>query len=878
MENRKIKILAIDDSTNNLISLKALLRETFKAAKIFTTLSGEKGIAMAAEIDPDVILLDIIMPGLDGFEVCRRLKSDGKLCEIPIVFITALNSDKQSRIRALECGAESFLYKPIDQSELIAQIRAMVKIKDAVLLRRTENTRLEELVAQRTAELNEAHLKELSLFDELRKENEGRKKSEEALKRSEERYKSFISRLSEGIFRLESDQPMNIHLSADEQVDYIHNHFYLAECNEAFVSMYGYNNSAEVIGKFYLEFQHGRNNQTNVEAVKRFIHQGYKDDIGITEFEDSTGKKVIISNNSLGIVEDEHLVRIWGTQANITETIKAREIQDVLLEISKFALTNDHYFRLLDKVKEQLSRLLDSENFYIALYDESNGLLTTHSMKDKMDNIECWPAEKSATGYVIKHKRTLLADEAKMASLCRKGQIDIIGTPAKIWLGVPLIANGRAFGAIVVQNYDNPLAFTVKEQHLLEFISGQVSVAIERKKAEHDLQEALIRAQESDRLKSAFLANMSHEIRTPMNGIIGFTELLKDTALSNEEQQMYVNIIQKSGERMLNVINEIIDISKIEAGQVDLHIEKVNINEKIEYVYNLLKREAEAKNVGLSFYNSLSTSDSIIYTDETKFYSVILNLVKNAIKYTNQGNIEFGYYLKPAEFPLVGRKTELTFFVRDTGIGIPGDRQEAIFERFIQADIADVAARQGAGLGLSIARAYVELLGGKIWVDSELGLGSTFFFTHPYHFESQGVVPEAKGEVAASNSLIIKKLNILMVEDDMTSALYVKAMLRGIGHMIKHVVSGIEAVNIVRTDSSIDLILMDIRLPELNGYEATKQIRQINPDVLIIALTAFALSGDREKSLEAGCNGYLAKPVRKEDLLALISKLLGELN
>lgn len=243
-----------------------------------------------------------------------------------------------------------------------------------------------------------------------------------------------------------------------------------------------------------------------------------------------------------------------------------------------------------------------------------------------------------------------------------------------------------------------------------------------------ELLKAKEQAEESDRLKSAFLANMSHEIRTPMNGILGFSELLKKPNLTGAQQQEYIRIIERSGIRMLNIINDIVDISKIEAGLMKLDIKESNINEQIEYIYTFFKPEAEAKNIKLYIKNSLPTAEAIIKTDREKVYAILTNLVKNAIKYSEKGSIEFGYNLKPVINPV-----ELEFYVKDTGIGIPKHKHKTIFERFIQVDEADKMARQGAGLGLSISKGYVKMLGGKIWVESEVGTGSTFFFTLPYN-------------------------------------------------------------------------------------------------------------------------------------------------
>jgi signal transduction histidine kinase/CheY-like chemotaxis protein len=382
-----------------------------------------------------------------------------------------------------------------------------------------------------------------------------------------------------------------------------------------------------------------------------------------------------------------------------------------------------------------------------------------------------------------------------------------------------------------------------------------------------ELQKAKIKAEESDKLKSAFLANMSHEIRTPMNGIMGFTELLKETKISSEKQKNYIEIIEKSGTRLLSIINDIVDISKIEAGQMQVSYSTTNVDEQMDYLQTFFNPEAQEKGIELILQKTFNEKKTIIRTDNEKLYAILINLVKNAIKYTIKGTIAFGYEIKG---------DSIEFFVKDSGIGISKDRQKAIFERFIQADFNDKMARQGAGLGLSIAKAFVELLGGKIWVESELGKGSTFYFTLPYDSHLEKNVDVKKNNVIDTVSIEVKKLKILVAEDDKISRMLILKVLKEFSKEIVTAQTGLEAVEISRSNPDLDLILMDIQMPQMNGYEATEEIRKFNPEVVILAQTAYALEGDKIKTIESGSNGYISKPIQKEELARLIQYYFGK--
>ncbi len=395
-----------------------------------------------------------------------------------------------------------------------------------------------------------------------------------------------------------------------------------------------------------------------------------------------------------------------------------------------------------------------------------------------------------------------------------------------------------------------------------------------RKLIENELIIAKEKAEENDRLKSTFLANMSHEIRTPMNGILGFTELLKALNLKRDEQQNYVGIIEKSGIRMLNILNDIISISRIESHQIEVIVSDTNVNEQVEFIHSFFQQEAEQKKLVLSFKNELPAMEAFIRTDQEKLYAVLTNLVKNAIKFTQTGSIELGYEVK-------GNFIE--FYVKDSGPGIADEQKEIIFERFRQGNESLKRKYEGAGLGLSISKAYVEKLGGKIWVENNAGKngnasGAKFIFTIPIHSVKEKNIEIQMLQPDKSSKILTRKLTILIAEDDEFSEMLFTKLVEGCTRKIFKVKTGVEAVRTCRENPDIELVLMDINMPEMDGYEATRKIREFNNDVVIIAQTGLAFEGDREKSIAAGCNDSITKPINSTLLIKLITDYFGSNN
>ncbi len=356
-----------------------------------------------------------------------------------------------------------------------------------------------------------------------------------------------------------------------------------------------------------------------------------------------------------------------------------------------------------------------------------------------------------------------------------------------------------------------------------------------------DITERKLAAEESDRLKTAFIANMSHEIRTPMNGILGFSELLKEPHLSGDEQAEYIDLIHQSGERMLNLINSLMDISKIDAKEAKLQKTETSVNKLLRDIEAFFKLEVSKKGLHLTSTTGLTDEESVIETDSIKLNQVLTNLIQNALKFTSKGGIDFGYTRKD---------DMLEFYVIDSGIGISSAIKEKIFERFHQVNNSLTRNHEGAGLGLSISKAFVEMMGGMIRVDSVEGAGSTFCFTLPYNpvniHESTSLSGQALSEKDPPS------LTILIAEDDDVSTLLLKRNLKGENITILCAENGWEAVELVEHHPEINLVLMDIKMPVMNGYEATRLIKLHRPDLSVIAQSAFTSKEERDKAYEAG--------------------------
>lgn len=410
----------------------------------------------------------------------------------------------------------------------------------------------------------------------------------------------------------------------------------------------------------------------------------------------------------------------------------------------------------------------------------------------------------------------------------------------------------------------NEERFTYQNNNLMTFSDGRKWIVYtawditDLKIMERNLRLAKEAAEESNRIKSAFLANMSHEIRTPLNAIVGFSNLLT-MAEDEEERNEYINIISSNNELLLQLINDILDVAKIEAGTLEFIDSEIDINALLSDIEQSSRLKAP-EGVQISFVEKMPYC--IIMSDKNRLAQVITNFINNAIKFTKEGSIRFGYRHKD---------DKLLFYVRDTGCGIEPEKKDLVFNRFVKLN----SFAQGTGLGLAICQMIVKKMGGEIGVESQLGKGSTFWFTLPdtvIHRIDVQSIKTAVNEDAVIDNTNPKKATLLIAEDNESNYILIRAVLKE--YDLLHAHDGNEAVRLYR-EHRPDLILMDLKMPDMDGYEATVEIRKEDSDIPIIAVTAFAFSEDEQRVKQSGFNGYAAKPIKPAELKKIIVQYLS---
>jgi PAS domain S-box-containing protein len=522
---------------------------------------------------------------------------------------------------------------------------------------------------------------------------------------------------------------------------------------------------------------------------------------------------------------------------------------DFLGEELNFSTVTTHYLKDIFNSIGDMLLVVDQNGFVLFISDTTCQILGYKEEEIKSQNIQMILEPNVSFGAIVKNKKTQL----NYIFNTKNGQ----RIPVELKLSDFARQDNPVMGQVIIAR---DVSVHMKFQYEIEQQNKLI------KSTNEELREALKIAEQSEKLKTSFLANMSHEIRTPLNGIMGFSEYIQRPNLTSQEYARFGAIILDCSNQLLGIVNDVLDISRIESGLMSVASEPVMINKLIETIKVIYSQKiiSENKEIELLIEKPLEDKESYIISDELRLRQVLSNLMDNAVKYTEKGQIIFGYNVK---------HEMLEFFVKDTGIGIPEDKHVNIFKPFHQAIESTTKLYGGTGLGLAIAKGLSKLLEGDLFFKSVPDVGSEFYFSLPYLKTIH--IPSSDVSIDIISSYSWAGKSILIVEDDPINNQFLETVLKHSGASLRQTIYAREAIEIIRNER-IDIVLMDVRLPDLDGINATKNIREFNEKIPIIAQTAYAASEDKLKCLRAGCNYYISKPINQHHLMAVIDSIIGK--
>jgi hypothetical protein len=900
-----IKILSIDDQRDNQITIKGALTSCFKEAIFYFALSGKEGVQLAIEHQPDIILLDIMMPGIDGFETCRIIKADSQIKYIPVILLSAIGSKTENRVKGLEMGADAVMSKPFDPTELAAQISVMLRIKQAEDKLRKENIKLDKLVEEKISEIAYQAIVLENVSDAvisadtnfiLKSWNDAAERTY-GWKESEVLGKSYSEVLMPVYPEQTRDEVVEIFKSKGRLVlEVIHHHKDGSVLNiltsvSQILDKNGTNIGTVALNRDITKEKVSENQihqlTTRLELAVKAIELGiWEWDLKANqltwndEFISMYGIQEQAPHEPLSIFEKylypEDLVEIRSGLKKLMETGEKFIIEHHIANPEKGKRTViSKAVNITDKTGKTLkvigvsydvtirrlmeAQLKESEERYRTLIESSNDLVWITDVNGCF--IFYNQHVEEVTGYVFDQylgksyeslipeiNKKFISEEYRKVLTGEKIQMetDVIfagGVEHTLWINMAPIYEGDRVVSVAT------FARDVSDYRL----------------AMEELKLALNKAKESDGLKSAFLATMSHELRTPLNAIIGFSSLLSSD-MDQDEFQKFAEIIGDSGQHLLTMVEEIFDVTLIESGEIILNKENFELLPVVEDIKAfcqaqkvILKRE----HLEIDFQFQSDPSQIVIYNDKKRFQQVCQNLIKNALKFTEIGSVIYGF-----KEVTIGDKPFLQFYVSDTGIGIPEEKQEMIFEAFRQVDDTHTRKYDGVGLGLSVAKKLTDLMGGTLHMETELGVGSTFSFALPnFKSDELQVIPTGPKKQISFNGK-----TVLVVEDDIDSYHFLELVLLKHNATPVWAHNGKEAVNYCHENKLPWLVLMDLNMPVMNGLEATEKLKNAFPNLPIIAQTAYTIGDDINRAMKAGCNDVISKPIMIKKLITVMSR------
>jgi len=582
---------------------------------------------------------------------------------------------------------------------------------------------------------------------------------------------------------------------------------------------------------------------------------------------DKYGNRIHVSLISTAIVINKNTVAFIGIYRDITAEIKNQLLKEILFNISTAALKQFDIKDLYPIIVQELNKILDTNNFFIALYDKAAETLSLPFFADEKDDFYEIPVKRTITGLVIKNGKSVLLKESDLKELEEAGEIDLVGTPCKVWMGVPLKIKNETIGVMCLQDYHDENKFSNDDLYVLDFIANQIAIAIQRRQMLDNIIQARQKAEDAAQTKQQFMSTMSHEIRTPLNEVLGITNLLLQGD-PRPDQMDFIKTLRFSGNHLLTLVNDVLDYNKMESGKIVFEHTQFNLNDFLDEIMRSYAFRSQAKHIGFEIIKEADLPVEVI-GDPIRLNQILSNLLSNALKFTQKGSIA----VTVKEIERIGNKSKIGFSVQDTGIGIPKEKHSVIFESFTQASSDTTRYFGGTGLGLAICKTLIELQGGTITLESEPGKGSTFRFILSFEISEKSNKSE-NGEIPET-FIGLEGKRILIAEDNKINFFVANKFLTGWGVIVTHAEDGKLALDYLEKED-FDLVLMDLHMPVLDGIEASRIIRNSeNPkikNIPIVALTAAIMSESHDKIEDLQIDDYVLKPFKPHDLFERILK------
>ncbi len=919
-----LNFLFVGNNSKDFGKLNLYLNEHYGSISVQICSNHEELFDLLYKNLPDVILIEHCFNGNKGSDLCNAIKNKFVSEHVPVVMITERQTSSEERIKGLMAGADSIISKPIEKTELVAITNLMLRIKDAEEKLRKKN---KELKLQVIRTLNELEIKEKkysSMFDAAaniiiligrdKKIEEWNKTAETIFEINKQSVigKDFEIFLTNKVMRADiherfskknedeekKEYQINIKTSSGKKYQILWTISHITDSNHQLsaIMVIGQDVSSRV-----QEEQERKRSEAKLRSNYLFLNTLINTIPSPVYYKDTDGKYLGCNSEYAKFynLKPEQIIGKFIKDLTLPEFAKNIEKEDNQIfksgiKQAKEIATKDHegndqYYIInktafikpdksigglvgvmtdITKMKRMEDALRESEMFFKGITDSANDAII---LADNQNKIHFWNnAAETLFGF---KKEEIMHKSLFQTILKGSNEYEL---SKSIW-ELSKQSKKDAHANIIEINvlHKNRIHFFAEfsiskiELHTKNFIIIIAKNISTRKQTEQALRDAKDKAEEADRLKSSFLSNMSHEIRTPMNAIVGFSQLLGNSAIDEKKRQVFIEQINLNSESLLKLIEDIIYVSKIEAGKIEIKETMVLINSVLDELHTSFtehKRRMGKEFLDLKLIKSIDNNNFSILTDIQRFKQIMSNLIGNALKFTEAGSVSFGYEIYD--------QNSLLFFVKDTGLGINPAKIEYVFDRFTKVSAGKTKLYGGTGLGLSITQHLVELLGGKIWVESVENKGSDFFFLLPYQGTQQELIVETQFKSDDLNTNLEDK-TILIAEDEQMNYFFLQEALSATGVKIIWAKNGLEAVNYITTNLQIDLVLIDMKMPVMDGYEATAKIKKLKPLMPVIAQTAYAMPDEQKKGYLAGCDFYLSKPIDPTLLIETIQKYIN---